>query len=115
MIIENSGLIGLKSDLAHLDHVTQKLGFVRWQWEYNRATYDLKIEDRATSSEYYLRINTRVESGKLESPHAILYVKDVYIGRATFPHGLDYQSPIPDQVLKTAQQKLAELKKELAE
>ncbi|WP_248926472.1 YugN family protein [Paenibacillus hamazuiensis] len=115
MIIENSGLKGIKSDLAHLDKATEKLGFVRWQWEYYRATYDLKIEDKTTSNDYFLRVNVRVESGKLESPYAILYVEDVYIGRATFPHGLDYASPIPDQVMKTAQHKLAELKKALTE
>ncbi|WP_282941700.1 YugN family protein [Paenibacillus sp. RC67] len=115
MIIENSGLKGLKSDLAHLDESTEKLGFVRWQWEYYRATYDLKIIDNASRKDYFLRINTRVESGKLESPYAILYIEDVYIGVATFPHGLDYQSPIPDSVLKIAQQKLSQLKTELSE
>jgi hypothetical protein len=115
LIIENTGLKGIKSDLAHLDESTTKLGFVRWQWEYTRGTYDLKIEDKTTGSEYFLRINARAESGKLESPYAILAIEDVYIGKATFPHGLDYQSPIPDQVMKTAGQKLAELKKKLAE
>ncbi|WP_028550332.1 YugN family protein [Paenibacillus sp. UNC451MF] len=115
MIIENSGLKGLKSDLAHLDESSAKLGFVRWQWEYYRATYDLKIIDNATRKEYFLRINTRVESGKLESPYAILYIEDIYIGVATFPHGLDYQSPIPDSVMKVAQQKLSQLKTELSE
>ncbi|MFE5319701.1 YugN family protein [Paenibacillus sp. NPDC056579] len=113
MIIENSGLKGLKSDLAHLDEATAKLGFVRWQWEYYRATYDLKIE--GNGKEYFLRMNTRVESGKLESPYAILYIEDLYIGVATFPHGLDYQSSIPDSIMKIAQQKLAQLKTELSE
>ncbi|MED4600796.1 YugN family protein [Paenibacillus validus] len=113
MIIENSGLKGLKSDLAHLDESMEQLGFVRWQWEYYRATYDLKLEDKANREDYFLRINTRVESGKLESPYAILYIEDVYIGRATFPHGLDYQSPVPDSIMKAVNGKLAELKVKL--
>ena len=115
MIIENSGLKGLKSDLAHLDESMEQLGFVRWQWEYNRATYDLKLEDKATQSDYYLCINTRAESGKLESPYAILYIEEVYIGKATFPHGLDYQAPVPDAILKTVNGKLAELKAKLSQ
>lgn len=114
MIIENSGVKGLKNDLAHLDESMEKLGFVRWQWEYYRATYDLKIEDKANREDYFLRVNTRVESGKLESPYAILYIEDVYIGRATFPHGLDYQSPIPDSITKIANGKMAELKSKLS-
>ncbi|GAA3407136.1 YugN family protein [Paenibacillus hodogayensis] len=115
MIIENAGLKGLKSDLAHLDSTSTKLGFVRWQWEYYRATYDLKLENQATNSEYFLRFNARAVEGKLESPYAILALEDAYIGRGTFPHGLDYESPIPDQILKVATQKLADLKKQLSE
>ena len=42
VIIENTGLNGLVNDLAHLDKVTEQLGFVRWQWEYTRATYEIK-------------------------------------------------------------------------
>jgi hypothetical protein len=113
VIIENAGLRSLKSDLRHLDEVTEKLGFVRWQWEYYRATYDLKIENGGL--EYFLRVNTRTVEGKLESPFAILTVEDVYVGRVTFPHGLDYESPVPAQVVKIAEQKLSELKKQLSE
>lgn len=61
MIVENSGLNGLKSDLAYLDESAEKVGFVRWQWEYYRATYDYKIEHN--NDEYYLRINTRAVEG----------------------------------------------------
>ncbi|MFC4100972.1 YugN family protein [Paenibacillus xanthanilyticus] len=114
MIIENTGLNGLTSDLAHLDESAEKVGFVRWQWEYYRATYDLKLEDRANRAEYYLRISTRAIEGKLESPHAVLQLESVYIGRATFPHGLEYESPVPQQILNAATQRLQELKKLLA-
>lgn len=113
MIIEATSLKGLKSELANLDEITSELGFVRWQWEYYRATYDLKIEDKSTNSDYFLRVNTRVESGKLESPYAVLYIEDTYIGKATFPHGLDYNIPIPSQVMKIAEQKLAQLQQML--
>jgi len=114
MIIENTGLNGLTSELAHLDESAEKIGFVRWQWEYFRATYDLKLEDHANREEYFVRINTRAVEGKLESPYAVLVVEAVYIGRATFPHGLDYESPIPQPILNAASQRLQELKKLLA-
>ncbi|UVI27855.1 YugN-like family protein [Paenibacillus spongiae] len=114
MIIENTGLNGLTSELAHLDDTAEKLGFVRWQWEYYRATYDLKLEDRANQQDYFLRINTRAIEGKLESAYAVLQVEAIYIGRATFPHGLDYESPVPQPILNAATQRLQELKKLLA-
>jgi hypothetical protein len=111
MILENTGLNGVRSDLAHLDESGEKLGFVRWQWEYRRATYDLKLHDRSSGQDYYLRISTRAVEGKLEQPDAILEIESVYIGRATFPHGLEYESPIPQQILNTATQKAEDLRK----
>ncbi|MBB6671140.1 YugN family protein [Cohnella nanjingensis] len=114
MILENTGLNGIKSDLAHLDESSEKLGFVRWQWEYTRATYDLKLVDQASNNEYYLRFSTRAVEGKLENPDAILAIEAVYIGRATFPHGLEYESPVPQPILNTATQRVQELKQLLS-
>lgn len=114
MIIENSGLNGLTSELGYLDDVAEQAGFVRWQWEYYRATYDLKISDKETSEDYYVRVSTRAIEGKLENPHAVLNIEDVYIGRATFPHGLDYETPIPKKVLTIAEKSLGQLKASLS-
>lgn len=114
MIIEQSGLIGMTSDLEHLDESADKLGFVRWQWEYNRATYDLKLQDRANGDDYYLRVNARAIEGRLESPYAILSIESVYIGKAARPQGVDYDAPIPAPILDTAKQRLEELKSLLA-
>ncbi|EXX88085.1 hypothetical protein BG53_02015 [Paenibacillus darwinianus] len=114
MIIDNTGLNGMTSDLAHLDESAEKLGFVRWQWEYYRATYDLKLEDRTNQADYFLRISTRAIEGKLESPDAVLAIESVYIGRATFPHGMEYESTIPQPIMNTANQRLQDLKALLA-
>jgi hypothetical protein len=110
LIIEDSGLNGLQSELADLDTCSQKLGFVRWQWEYYRATYDIKFEDKTNSADYFLRVNARTVEGKLENPEAVLVLEDIYLGRATFPHGLDYASPVPENIVQSAKQKLAALK-----
>jgi hypothetical protein len=115
MIIEQSDLKGLKSDLEHLDEVTTKLGFVRWQWEYYRATYDLKIIDTKQNADYFLRVNARVVLGKLEAKDAVLVIEDSFIGKATFPHGLDYESTVPAHILKTANHALLNLKQQLSE
>jgi hypothetical protein len=114
MLLDNTGLNGMRSDLGHLDESSDKLGFVRWQWEYRRATYDLKLHDRSNGEDYFLRITTRAVEGKLENPEAILEVEAVYIGRATFPHGLDYESPIPQPILNAATQRTQELKQLLS-
>ncbi|WP_025688466.1 YugN family protein [Paenibacillus zanthoxyli] len=110
MIFENTGLVGLQSDLQYLDESAGKAGFIRWQWEYYRATYDCKIEDAASGGEYFLRINTRAARGKLEKPDAVLTIEAVYLGKATFPHGLEYESTIPQSVLDIAGERIIELK-----
>lgn len=114
MIIENSGLNGVKCELNPLDRIMEELDFVRWQWEYYRATYDNKIEDPGNNETYYLRINCRAVEGKLESPQALMHIEHVYIGRATYPHGLEYKSPIPESVMNVAQQRISELKQQLS-
>ncbi|TBL69910.1 YugN family protein [Paenibacillus thalictri] len=106
MIIENTQIHGIETDLAYLDGTSSKLGFVRWQWEYTRATYDYKIQEHSDEDVYYLRINTRAVKGKLESPDAILRIEAVYMGKATFPHGLDYECPIPEAVRQIADDKI---------
>ncbi|WP_128895000.1 YugN family protein [Longirhabdus pacifica] len=108
MILENASILKAKSELAHLDEVLEQEGFVRWQWEYNRATYDFKISDNG--SDYFLRINTRAIEGKLENPFAVLEIEAVYVGLATFPHGLDYNTSIPDKVNTLVNKKLDKLK-----
>ncbi|MBO9599647.1 MAG: hypothetical protein J7559_17720, partial [Cohnella sp.] len=68
------------------------------------------IQDRSKGEDYFLRVTTRAVEGKLENPDAILEVEHVYIGRATFPHGLDYESPIPAPILDVAKQRVQDLK-----
>ena len=114
MLIEDSGLTGIRAELAVWDETAEQLGFVRWQWEYTRAVYDLKLTDKPSREDYYLRVNVRAVEGKLERPDAVLAAESVYIGKATFPHGLDYESPIPDAILNEAKQKLAAWKQLLA-
>ncbi|NGM83335.1 hypothetical protein G5B47_13005 [Paenibacillus sp. 7124] len=111
MIFENTGLVGLQSDLLYLDESAEKAGFIRWQWEYYRATYDCKIKDSAGGGDYFLRINTRAVEGKLEKPDTVLAIEAVYLGKATFPHGLEYESPVPETVLNTAGERILELKR----
>jgi len=113
VLIEEPNVKGIQASLQRLDRTADKLGFVRWQWEYYRATYDYKIEDRQSNAEYFLRVNARVTRGKLERPDAELVLTDAYIGKATFPHGLDYQSPIPEPVMAVARKKLSELREAL--
>lgn len=113
MIIENTGYKGIKSELSYLDEITTNAGFVRWQWEKNRATYDYKIIDTDKNEEYFLRVNARVVEGQLEQKDAVLSIEDTYIGKTTFPHGLDYNVEPPKKIMEVTNKKVSELKLQL--
>ncbi|GJM69996.1 hypothetical protein HMSSN036_22120 [Paenibacillus macerans] len=49
MIVENSGLNGLKSDLAYLDESAEKVGFVRWQWNITGLHTTIKSNTTTTN------------------------------------------------------------------
>ena len=62
----------------------------------------MKFVDRSTNFDYFLRFSTRAVEGKLENPNAVLAIESVYIGRATFPHGLEYESAVPQSIFSEA-------------
>jgi hypothetical protein len=104
MVIKETGIGGKEGFLSDLDHIMSELGFVRWAWDYNHATYDCKFEDKGSS--YFLRIQANAVAGKLEDPHALLQLEEPYMGKHLFPHGLDYDTPVPDSVQQAAKRKL---------
>ncbi len=104
MVIKETGIGGKEAFLSDLDHVMNELGFLRWAWDYNHATYDCKFEDKTGA--FYLRIEANAVKGKLEDPHTLLKLDDPYMGKGTFPHGLEYETPVPDQIQQAAKRKL---------
>ena len=112
MVIKDTGIGSKEVFFADLEHYMHDLGFDRGAWDYRHATYDYKIEDKGNV--YYLRVEANVTEGKLEDSHAVLKLEDPYMGKHLFPHGLDYDSPIPDAVLKTAKNKLQMLSEKIS-
>lgn len=112
MVIKETGIGNKEVMLADLDHYMSDLGFVRGAWDYHHATYDYELKDKGNV--YYLRIEANVTEGKLEDSHAVLKLEEPYMGKHLFPHGLDYDSPIPDSVVQIAKRKLQVLNEKLS-
>ena len=110
MVIANTGLAGIERTLGELDALMDDLGFVRWAWDYDKAHYDFKIEDKQTGATYFLRVPAEAIRGRLENPLAVLKLTDPLIAKHLFPHGLDYDAPIPPAVEEAAKRTLNELK-----
>ncbi|MGE5702704.1 MAG: YugN family protein [Clostridia bacterium] len=112
MVIKETGLNGKEALLVDMDTYMHDLGFVRWAWDYQHATYDYKLVEKGTT--YYLRIQANAVEGRLEESHALLRLDEPFMGKHIFPHGVDYDAPIPDNVLKNARAKLQALGEKLA-
>lgn len=111
MVIQDTGIKDMEISLADLDDVMGSIGFVRWAWDYNHATYDFKIVDK--SGTYFLRITADAVEGALEDPEAVLKLDEPFIGKHLFPHGLDYEADMPAAVVDTAKRKVQMLKEKL--
>lgn len=110
MIIENSEITGKEVVLAELELAMEEVGFLRWAWDYNRATYDYKYVDRKTGDTFYIRIPAEVIEGTIEDTgHAIVKLGQPYIGKHLHPHGLDYDFDFPKHVLNRTEEKLQAL------
>ena len=112
MVLEDSGLNGIRKDFGTVDKVVRGLGFDRWAWDYNKAVYDLKLEDQGTV--YYLRVPAEAIQGRLESPKATVELGDPVFGRHLHPHGIDYEVTIPESLEKAVKEKVEALKEALS-
>jgi len=112
MVIKDTGIGTKEVFFADLEHYMSELGFDRGAWDYKHATYDYKIQDKGNV--FYLRIEANVAEGKLEDSHSVLKLDEPYMGKHLFPHGLDYDYPMPDSVVQTAKRKLQMLNEKLS-
>ncbi len=113
VILSDSKVNGTQKTLDQLDPVLHSVGFVRHNWDYQKATFDVKMQDPATGTIYYLRLLAHIVSGDMEKPSAVLKLTVPVIGRHIFPHGLDYRSDVPAKVAEQAKGIIASLEAKL--
>ncbi|MCM3160367.1 YugN-like family protein [Metabacillus litoralis] len=114
MKMEGTGLEGITIDLARLDEIMDDLGLVRaGQWDYERATYDRKIE--AKGDIYYLRVPAYAVEGDVGGRHAVMKLITPLLGKHYYPHGVEYGEgeEFPSAVVDTSKSLLKRLSEEL--
>lgn len=121
MILHDTGIEGTELTLGELDHVLQEIGFIRWAWDYDHATYDYKYEiegsadAKAKNDVYYLRVTGHALDGVIENGETVLKLHEPYMGKTIFPHGIDYNAEIPKNIMEDAKKRLSQLKSKLDE
>ncbi|MFD1735685.1 YugN family protein [Bacillus salitolerans] len=116
MKFENTGIENQKADLERLDEVMEELGFIRaGQWDYERVTYDHKIEVLDAKEVYYLRVQGHAVEGDIGRHDAVIELLTPLLGKHYYPHGVEYGEgeQFPKAVLTRSQDLLTKLKTEL--
>ncbi|MDR6225305.1 YugN family protein [Desmospora profundinema] len=112
MELTDAGLKGITGEFGHVERVMEQVGFARGgAWDYNKASFDLKLEGK--DSDYYLRVQSHVVKGVLEDPKATIELENPVFLRHIFPHGLDGNTEIPEELENTIQETIQHIKKEL--
>ena len=107
MQLKDKWLTGLVKSFSLVDSTLLQQGFRRCGKNYS-ATYQLTIQDSATSSAYYLKIPTSLE--KKSDPGSIsIRIGAPILRKKVFMNKLNPSIEIPEAVWKAAESKLAEI------
>lgn len=89
MKFENTGLEDQTVDYVILTEAMNDFGFVHaGQWDYERVTYDRKIEIKGDV--YYLRVQGYTVEGSIDSKYAVVKLLPPLLGKHYYPHGVEY-------------------------
>ncbi|MFC0524011.1 YugN family protein [Pontibacillus salicampi] len=91
MKLEGIGIEGATIELNRLDHLMEKAGFIRGgQWDYERVTYDYKLETNTKGQTYYVRIQGASIEGEVDRGDAVIKLMIPLLGLHYYPHGIEY-------------------------
>ncbi|AUJ26797.1 hypothetical protein CAI16_00425 [Virgibacillus dokdonensis] len=116
MKLENTGLEEEIIDLKPLDHVTAKHAFIRaGQWDYERVTYDYRIDSDEKGITYYIRIQGYAVEGDVDRGDAVIQMLTPLLGKHYYPHGVEYgeEENFPSDIVERAKSHISQLKTEI--
>ncbi|WP_027963080.1 YugN family protein [Halalkalibacillus halophilus] len=117
MKIEKYSIEGFVLPYDALTYVMEKNGFVlAGQWDYERVTYDYKMNSPEKNVTYFLRINGLATEGNVDSGTAVIKLYTPLLGKHYYPHGVEYgegeefPSTVMDKVERVLKKVEADLK-----
>lgn len=116
MKLENTGIDNTVIDITPLDHIMGKHAFIRGeQWDYERVTYDYKINSQEKNVTYYIRIQGEAIEGDVDSKDAVIKLKTPLLGKHYYPHGIEYgeEENFPKNLIERAYNLVKDAQKEV--
>lgn len=114
MIFTDTKIQGIKKEFRSLEKIMKKHDFIRWTWDIHKVVYDKKYTSDGV--DYYLRIPGKVVNEKqLEHPKALVQLEAPIFARHFFPHGLDNDTEVPEELKEEIQRELTEVQNALSD
>ncbi|SRR5690625_991197 len=100
MKFENYNIQDTVLDLQPLTYIMESNGFVlAGQWDYERVTYDYKMNSTEKNVTYYLRVSGYAIEGDVDTGKAVIKLLTPIVGKHYYPHGVEYgEDEIPDNI-----------------
>ena len=116
MHIENTGIDNKIIDIKPLDHIMGKHAFIKGEsWDYERVTYDYRINSQEKNVTYYVRIQGEAIEGDVDKGNAVMKIKTPLLGKHYYPHGIEYgeEENFPKNLIERAQKLVLAANEEL--
>ncbi len=116
MNLEDMGIGNAVLDIKPLDHLMGEHAFIRaGQWDYERVTYDYRIDSQEKNVTYYIRIFGEAIEGDVDSRNAVIKLKTPVLGKHYYPHGIEYgeEENFPENLIERANNLLKDLQKDI--
>lgn len=114
--LENTGIEEITIDINPLDRVMGQHAFIRGEnWDYERVTYDYKINSQEKNVTYYIRIQGEAIQGDVDKKDAVIKLKTPLLGKHYYPHGIEYgeEENFPKNLIERANNLVANVKEEI--
>lgn len=116
MRLENTGIEDSVVELKPLDHLTGRHAFIRaGQWDYDRVTYDYRIDSKEKNITYYIRIQGQAIEGDVDRGNAVIKLMTPLLGKHYYPHGVEYGEGenFPESLVERAYTLVAKVAEEI--
>lgn len=116
MKLENNEIKDTVLDLQPLTYIMERNGFVlAGQWDYERVTYDLKMNSPEKNITYYLRVSGYAIEGEVDSGKAVIKLLTPLLGKHHYPHGVEYgeEEGFPQNIIDKSERILSTINDQL--
>lgn len=91
MRLENTGIEDTVIDVKPLSFLMGNHAFIKAeQWDYERITYDYKMDSPEKNITYYIRIQGYALEGDIDRGDAVVKLLTPLLGKHYYPHGIEY-------------------------